>query len=95
MSGLDILDVDVYKTARRPDTFLFLRAGLDVNQWPDGLADVFRPAEHVMTLTLTPEQALAAQPASLVINEIAKRGYFMQLPSTARRDIEFAGETPC
>ena len=95
MSGLDTLDVDVYKTARRPETFLFVPAGLAFNEWPDGLADVFHPAKHVMTVTLTPGRPLAAQPANLVINEIAKRGYFMQLPPTASHGKESTGEKSC
>ena len=95
MSELDTLDVDVYKTTRRPETFLFVPAGLEFNLWPDGLADVFRPAEHVMTLTLTPERPLAAQPADFVMSEIAKRGYFMQLPPTASHDRESTGGTSC
>lgn len=93
MSGLDTLDVDIYRTARRPETFLFVPAGLEVNHWPDGLADVFTPAEHLMTLTLTPEQPLAAQSARRVMREIAKRGYFMQLPPNASGDFESTGAT--
>ena len=95
MSEFDTLEVDVYKTARRSETFLFVPAGLDSNRWPDGLADVFHPAEHVMTLTLTPERPLAAQPADLVMNEIAKRGYFMQLPPTTSSDRGTTAETSC
>ena len=95
MSELDTLDVDVYKTTCRPETFLFLPAGLAFNEWPDGLADVFHPAEHVMTLTLTPERPLAAQAANLVINEIAKRGYFVQLPPPAGHDRESTGGMSC
>ena len=95
MSELDTLDVDVYKTTRRPEIFLFVPAGLAFNEWPDGLTDVFHPAEHVMTLTLTPERPLAAQPADLVMNEIAKRGYFMQLPATSGHDRESTGGTSC
>ena len=95
MSELDALDVDVYKTTRRPETFLFVPAGLAFNQWPEGLADVFHPAEHVMTLTLTPERPLVAQPANLVMNEIARRGYFMQLPPAVGHDREFTGGTSC
>ena len=95
MNKLNTLEVDVYKTARRPETFLFVPARLDFNQWPDGLADVFNPAEHVMTLILTPEQPLAAQPADLVMNEITKRGYFMQLPPRASHDGEATGQMSC
>ena len=68
MSELGTLDVDVYKTTRRPETFLFVPAGLAFNEWPDGLADVFPPVGPVMTLAFTPERPLAAQPGGLVVN---------------------------
>ena len=35
------MEVEVFKTARRPDTFLFLPEGLSPNDWPDGLEAVF------------------------------------------------------
>ena len=54
------MKVEVFKTARRPDTFLYLPHGLSPNEWPDGLEEVFMPAEKVLSLTLTAEQPLAA-----------------------------------
>ena len=76
----DTMEVEVFKTARRPDTFLFLPEGLPPNEWPDGLEAVFMPAEKVLSLTLTAEQPLAAQSATRVMEEIAAKGYFLQLP---------------
>ena len=74
------MEVAVFKTARRPDTFLFLPEGLPHNEWPDGLEEIFMPAEKVLTLTLTAKQPLAAQTATRVMEEIALKGYFLQLP---------------
>ena len=74
------MEVEVFKTARRPDTFLFLPEGLLPNDWPDGLEAVFMPAEKVLSLTLTADQPLAAQSATRVMEEIAAKGYFLQLP---------------
>ena len=74
------MEVEVFKTARRPDTFLFLPEGLSPNDWPDGLEAVFMPAEKVLSLTLTADQPLAAQSATRVMEEIAAKGYFLQLP---------------
>ena len=74
------MEVAIFKTARRPDTFLFLPEGLPPNEWPDGLVQVFLPAEKVLSLTLTAEQPLAAQTATRVMEEIAAKGYFLQLP---------------
>ena len=74
------MEVEVFKTARRPDTFLFLPEGLSPNDWPDGLEAVFMPAEKVLSLTLTADRPLAAQSATRVMEEIAVQGYFLQLP---------------
>ena len=74
------MEVAVFKTARRPDTFLFLPEGLPPNEWPDGLEEIFMPAEKVLSLTLTAEQPLAAQTATRVMEEIADKGYFLQMP---------------
>ena len=38
------MEVEVFKTAQRPDTFLYLPQGLPPNEWPDGLEEVFMPA---------------------------------------------------
>ena len=91
----DSLLVDVFKTARRPHTFLFLPQGLDRADWPEGLADVFTPAEKVLSLNLSAEQPLAAQPASRVIEEIASRGYFLQLPPDPVKPADVTERPPC
>ncbi len=80
MSKRKPLEVNIYKTAHRAETFLFVPVGIEPDEWPDGLAETFDPAEHVMCLTLTEQQQLAAQPASEVMTAIMERGYFLQLP---------------
>ena len=74
------MEVEVFKTARRPDTFLFLPEGLLPSEWPNGLEEIFMPAEKVLSLTLTADRPLAAQSATRVMEEIAAKGYFLQLP---------------
>ena len=90
----DAMEVEVFKTARRPDTFLFLPEGLPPNEWPDGLEAVFMPAEKVLSLTLTAEQRLAAQSATRVMEEIAAKGYFLQLPPQPSTS-DASEPTPC
>ena len=83
MSDIDAvgaLEVDVYKTARRPQTFLYVPRDLQPDQWPRDLAELFAAPQKVLSLTLTAEQPLAAQSATVVIEAIRARGYFMQLP---------------
>ena len=90
-----VIEVEIFKTARRPNTFLFLPEGLPVNEWPDGLEKVFMPAEKVLSLTLTAEQPLAAQSASRVMQEIATKGYFLQLPPQPSSHSDTPEPTPC
>lgn len=75
-----VVEVDVYKTARRPQTFLFVPKDLLPDDWPADLYAVFQAPEKVLSLTLTAEQTLAAQPAEVVMEAIRTRGYFLQLP---------------
>ena len=89
-----VMEVEVFKTARRPDTFLFLPEGLSPNDWPDGLEAVFMPAEKVLSLTLTADQPLAAQSAMRVMEEIAAKGYFLQLPPRPS-SFDASEPTPC
>jgi len=80
IDALGALEVDVYKTARRPHTFLYVPRDLQPDQWPSDLAELFAAPQKVLSLTLTAEQPLAAQSATVVIEAIRARGYFMQLP---------------
>ena len=86
------IDVEIFKTACRPGVFLFLPEGLRSSEWPVGLEELFSPAEKVLSLTLTEDQYLAAQPSTQVMEEIVFRGYFLQLPprpSASAQTMEF------
>ena len=89
------MEVAVFKTARKPDTFLFLPEGLPPSEWPDGLEEIFMPAEKVLSLTLTAEQPLAAQTATRVMEEIAVKGYFLQLPPQFSPSSDTSEPTSC
>lgn len=89
------MEVEVFKTARRPNTFLFLPEGLPSGEWPDGLEEVFLPAEKVLSLTLTADQPLAAQSATRVMEEIVAKGYFLQLPPEPSPSSNTPESTPC
>jgi uncharacterized protein YcgL (UPF0745 family) len=53
------------------------------------------PAEKVLSLTLTAEQPLAAQSATRVMEEIAVKGYFLQLPPQSAPSSDTSEPTPC
>lgn len=74
------MEVDVFKTPRRPNTFLYLPKDLNPAEWPEGLAAIFLEPQKVLTLLLTPDQPLAMQTATEVISALQAQGYFLQMP---------------
>ena len=74
------IEVDVFKTHRRPHTFLYLPKDLNPEDWPEGLATLFLEPQKVLTLLLTPDQPLAMQTAVEVISALETQGYFLQMP---------------
>jgi uncharacterized protein YcgL (UPF0745 family) len=53
------------------------------------------PAEKVLSLSLTAEHPLAAQSATRVMEEIAVKGYFLQLPPQSSPSSDTSEPTPC
>jgi len=87
--------VEVFKTARRPDTYLFVPEGVSPHEWPDGLEQIFLPAEKVLSMTRTADRFLAAQPATRVMEEIVAKGYFLQLPPQSSTPDDITEPAPC
>ena len=65
------------------------------SDWPDGLEQIFLPAEKVLSMTLTVDRPLAAQPAARVMEEIAAKGYFLQLPPQPLAPADITEPAPC
>ena len=74
------MEVDVFKTHRRPHTFLYVPKDLHPEDWPEGLAAIFSEPQKVLTLLLTPDQPLAMQTAAEVMSSLQTQGYFLQMP---------------
>ena len=70
----------VYKSLRKADTYVFLarRDGFDV--LPAPIAETLGKLVWVMDLDLTPERKLAREEAAVVMANIERRGFHLQLP---------------
>lgn len=70
----------VYKSLHKADTYVFLarRDGFDV--LPAPIAETLGKLVWVMDLDLTPERKLAREEAAVVIANIERRGFHLQLP---------------
>jgi uncharacterized protein YcgL (UPF0745 family) len=70
----------VYRSDKKPDTYLYLLDSLDYQDLPADLQQVFGEALLVMDLQLSAERKLAQVDVARVMQELATEGYFLQLP---------------
>lgn len=73
----------VYKSLRKDDTYLFLAARDDFARLPEPVRGPLGRLQFVMELALTPERKLARGDAAVVCENLALRGFHLQLPASA------------
>lgn len=72
----------VYKSIRKPDTYVFLAARDDFERVPESVRLPLGALQFVMELAVTPERKLARSDAQVVRTNLAARGYHLQMPPT-------------
>ena len=72
----------VYKSLRKPDTYLYLREKDAFGLVPDGVLVPLGKLQWVMEIELTPERRLAREQAVVVMANLADRGFHLQRPET-------------
>ncbi len=72
--------VIVYKSVRVADMYLFVDQHEGLDRVPAALLARFGTPEEAMRLELTPERRLARSEAPAVLDAIATRGFYLQLP---------------
>ena len=70
----------VYRSAVRAYTYLYLRAGLEMEELPADLRKALGPLDKVMDLNLTPDRQLAQEDTATVLANLASQGWHLQLP---------------
>lgn len=74
------LFVSVFRSAKKPDTYLYVRRGHDWSSLPEPLREIFGSPVHALDLVLTPERKLARTTAQEVLDALADKDYFLQMP---------------
>lgn len=72
--------VEVFKSSRKADTYLYVERGTDWDSLPEGLRQIFGEPEPVLSLKLTPERQMARYSGREVLDALAQQGYLLQLP---------------
>jgi uncharacterized protein YcgL (UPF0745 family) len=72
----------VYKSLRRADTYVYLGARDDFTRLPEPVRAQLGNLQFVLEVALTPERRLARADAAVVRENLAARGFHLQVPST-------------
>ena len=72
----------VYKSLRKPDTYLYLREKDAFGLVPDAVRLPLGALQLVMELALAPERKLAREDVLVVMRNVGERGYHLQGPES-------------
>lgn len=70
----------VYKSKRKPDTYLYLDQTRALETLPDSVRTLLGELELVMELDLTPERKLARESTAVVLANLGNSGFHIQFP---------------
>ena len=73
-------DVIVYRSAKKADTYLYLRVEDGLESLPKALASLFGRAILAMELTITPDLKMSRLNAEELLVGLQEKGYVLQLP---------------
>ena len=74
------MDCVVYRCAKQPELYLYLRAGLATESLPAPLLARTGRLTQVMRLGLTPTRKLARVDVKNVMERLVAEGFYLQLP---------------
>ncbi len=80
--------VEVFKSPRKADTYLYVERGVEFEELPEPLRKVFGDPQHVLSMKLTPERQLARYSGAEVLDAINDKGFFLQMPPRDPKDPE-------
>jgi uncharacterized protein len=72
--------VRVYRSARRPQMYLYVDLETDLERVPEALLERFGRPVEALSLELTADRHLARADAVRVLESIEQDGFYLQLP---------------
>ncbi|MGL4613831.1 MAG: YcgL domain-containing protein [Shewanella sp.] len=70
----------VYKSARKPDTYLFVKKRDCFDDVPNALLDMFGVPQLVMVFPIIKRETLGMADIAKVRAALAEQGYYLQIP---------------
>ena len=72
--------VSVFRSSKKLDTYVYVRRGQAWDDLPENLRGIFGQPVHAMDLIMTPERKLARTTGKQVLDAIADKDFFLQMP---------------
>ena len=74
------MEVKVFASNRKADTYLFVAVDKDVEELPEALLTLLGDLRDVLEMDLTEERQLVRCSGAEVLASIAEVGYYLQMP---------------
>ena len=79
----DKIDVEVYKSLKKADTYLYVPLGAKLEELPELLQEQFSESEPFLSFELTQDRYLAQADPARVMTSIQTQGFYLQFPPPA------------
>ena len=73
---------DIYRCSKREGMYLYVKKGASLEDLPESLRILSGKLHAAMTLELNIQTKLASAKAETVLENIAKKGFYLQMPPT-------------
>lgn len=87
MPDTDAITCWVYRSPRKPEMYLYLRAEDDFSYVPEALLRGFGTPAKVMQLALTPQRTLSREDVAKVMENLRTQGFHLQMPPKLQVDL--------
>lgn len=82
----------IYKSPRKNEMYLYVDKREALGRVPEALLAVFGAPQHTFDLVLSPERQLAREDINVVLENIEKQGFHLQMPPAEEEYIQHLPE---
>lgn len=82
----------IYKSPRKNEMYLYVDKREALSRVPEALLAVFGAPQHTFDLVLSPERQLAREDINVVLENIEKQGFHLQMPPAEEEYIQHLPE---
>ena len=77
----------VYKSPKKAEMYVYVDRKEGVDSLPEAFVNMFGEPQHVLDMILTPEKKLARVDSGQVLEAIAEKGFYLQMPPPEGTDV--------